>query len=59
MRTRLTNGATEAINGLVQSAKRLARGFRSLPPLMMSYLKAGKRQADLTPYRQLPTRWKQ
>ena len=29
MRTRLTNGAMEAINGLLQLAKRLARGFRS------------------------------
>ena len=30
LKTRLTNGAIEAVNGLLQLAKRLARGFRSL-----------------------------
>ena len=56
MRTRLTNGAMEAINGLLQLAKRLARGFRSLRHfLIMAYLKAGKLQLDLPSFRPLPT----
>jgi transposase len=56
MRTRLTNGAMEAINGLLQLAKRLARGFRSLRHFrIMAYLKAGKLQLDLPPFRPLLT----
>ncbi len=41
--SRISNGAVEAINGLIQSAKRKARGFRSSAYLMtMIYLIAGK-----------------
>jgi len=41
LKTRLTNGAIEAVNGLLQLAKRLARGFRSLRCFrIMAYLKA-------------------
>jgi len=41
LKTRLTNGAIEAVNGLLQLAKRLARGFRSLRYFrIMAYLKA-------------------
>lgn len=41
--TRVTNGLMEAINGLLQLAKRLARGFRSFKTFQtMGYLKAGK-----------------
>ena len=29
LRTRLTNGLAEAINGIIQTAKRKSRGFRS------------------------------
>jgi transposase len=56
MRTRLTNGAMEAINGLLQLAKRLARGFRSLRHFrIMAYLKAGKLQLNIPSLRPLPT----
>lgn len=56
MRTRLTNGAMEAINGLLQLAKRLARGFRSVRYFrIMAYLKAGKLQLDLPQFRPSPT----
>lgn len=41
--SRIRNGAAEAINGLIQSAKRRARGFRSSAYLTtMIYLIAGK-----------------
>lgn len=41
--SRISNGAMEAINGLIQSAKRKARGFRSTNYLItMIYLIAGK-----------------
>jgi transposase len=41
METRLTNGLIEAINGLLQLAKRMARGFRSFAIFRtMAYLKA-------------------
>jgi transposase len=41
LKTRLTNGAIEAVNGLLQLAKRLARGFRSLRYFrIIAYLKA-------------------
>ena len=30
LRTRVTNGAAEAINGIIQTVKRKARGFRSV-----------------------------
>lgn len=40
METRLTNGLIEAINGLLQLAKRMARGFRSFATFRtMAYLK--------------------
>jgi len=43
IKTRLTNGAIEAVNGLLQLAKRLARGFRSFRFFRtMAYLKASK-----------------
>ncbi|MDQ3622118.1 MAG: ISL3 family transposase [Verrucomicrobiota bacterium] len=43
METRVTNGAIEAVNGLIQLAKRMARGFRSFRYFqLMAYLKAGK-----------------
>jgi transposase len=41
--SRISNGVLEAINGLIQSAKRKARGFRSVEYLItMIYLIAGK-----------------
>lgn len=46
--TRLTSGAIEAINGIIQLAKRRARGYRSFPFLRaMSYLIAGKLNLQL------------
>jgi transposase len=40
LETRLTNGLIEAINGLLQLAKRLARGFRSFKTFqLMGYSK--------------------
>jgi transposase len=46
--TRVTNGVIEAINGLLQLAKRLARGFRSFKTFqLMGYLKAGKLKLTL------------
>jgi transposase len=48
LKTRLTNGAIEAVNGLLQLAKRLARGFRSLRYFrIMAYLKAAGLHFDL------------
>ena len=48
LKTRLTNGAIEAVNGLLQLAKRLARGFRSLRYFrIMAYLKASRLHLDL------------
>jgi transposase len=54
METRLTNGVIEAINGLLQLAKRMARGFRSFRNFrIMALLKAGRLELNLpTP---LPT----
>ncbi len=41
LKTRITHGAIEAVNGLLQLAKRLARDFRSLRYFrIMAYLKA-------------------
>lgn len=46
--TKFTNGAMEATNGLIQLAKRRARGFRSFPNLRtMAYLLASKLDLDL------------
>jgi transposase len=54
METRLTNGAMEAINGVLQLAKRIARGFRNFHYFRLAaYLKAGKLNLE-TP-RLLPT----
>jgi len=48
METRLTNGLIEAINGLIQLAKRMARGFRSFSNFqIMAYLKCAKLELDL------------
>lgn len=48
METRITNGLIEAINGLLQLAKRLARGFRSFENFRtMAYLKASHLQLNL------------
>ena len=41
--TRLTNAALEAVNGLLQMAKRIARGFRNFHYFRIAaYLKAGR-----------------
>lgn len=48
LETRVTNGVIEAINGLLQLAKRMARGFRSFRKFrLMALLKAGKLKLDL------------
>ncbi|EQD31496.1 transposase IS204/IS1001/IS1096/IS1165 family protein [mine drainage metagenome] len=49
VRTRVTNGMLEAFNGLIQSAKRRARGYRNPQTLiLMAYLIAGKLSFNLT-----------
>ena len=54
METRLTNGVMEAINGLLQLAKRIARGFRNFYYFRLAaYLKAGG--LNLQAPRLLPT----
>lgn len=54
LKTRVTNGVIEAINGLLQLAKRSARGFRSFKYFQaVAYLKAAKLKLDLPPL--LPT----
>ena len=54
METRLTNGVMEAINGLLQLAKRIARGFRNFYYFRLAaYLKAGA--LNLQAPRLLPT----
>lgn len=48
LETRVTNGLIEAINGLLQLAKRMARGFRSFKHFqVMAYLKAAKLRPQL------------
>lgn len=48
LQTRVTNGVIEAINGLLQLAKRMARGFRSFRNFrLMALLKAGRLPLDL------------
>lgn len=48
METRETNGVMEAVNGLLQLAKRMARGFRSFACFrLMALLKAGRLKLDL------------
>jgi transposase len=50
MKTRITNGLIEAINGLLQLAKRLARGFRSFKNFrIMAYLKAANLKLNIPP----------
>ena len=47
-RSRVTNGMLEAFNGLIQSAKRRARGYRNPQTLiLMAYLIAGKLSFNL------------
>lgn len=54
LETRLTNGVMEAINGLLQLAKRIARGFRNFHYFRLAaYLKAGG--LNLQAPRLLPT----
>ncbi|WP_231363736.1 ISL3 family transposase [Verrucomicrobium sp. 3C] len=48
LQSRVTNRLIEAINGLIQLAKRMARGFRSFRRLRIAaFLKAGKLRLDL------------
>jgi transposase len=50
--SRITNGLLEAVNGLIQSAKRRARGYRSTSYLVtMVYMIAGKLDLKLPPLR--------
>ena len=52
LKTRVTNGAIEAINGLLQLAKRLARGYRSLRNFQtMAYLKASQLDLQIPAFR--------
>ncbi len=46
---RITNGAIEAINGIIQLAKRRARGFRNFNYLRtIAYWNTGKLNIDLS-----------
>lgn len=48
METRLTNAAMEAVNGILQIAKRMARGFRNFHYFRIAaYLKAGGLQLNI------------
>lgn len=48
LETRLTNAAIEAINGILQMAKRIARGFRSFHYFRLAaYLKAGRLNLEI------------
>ena len=48
MQTRLSNAAMEAVNGILQIAKRMARGFRNFHYFRIAaYLKAGGLQLDI------------
>jgi len=50
LQTDLTNGLIEAINGLLQLAKRMARGFRGIEAFRaMAYLKTAKLKLNLPP----------
>lgn len=49
METRLTNAAMEAVNGILQIAKRMARGFRNFYYFRIAaYLKAGGLELKIT-----------
>jgi len=53
----IANGVVEAINGLIQSAKRRARGFRSVRNLItMIYLLLGKLDLQLPSIAPVPVR---
>lgn len=48
METRLTNAAMEAVNGIIQIARRMARGFRNFHYFRIAaYLKAGGLQLNI------------
>ena len=48
METRLTNAAMESVNGILQLAKRMARGFRNFHYFRITaYLKVGGLQLDI------------
>jgi len=54
LETRLTNAAIEAVNGLLQMAKRIAKGFRNFHYFRLAaYLKAGN--LDIHVHNPLPT----
>jgi transposase len=56
MRTRITNGATETINGLLPLAKKPARGYQSIRTFrIMAYLKAGKLKLEVQQLKSLLT----
>jgi len=43
METRLTNAAIEAVNGILQLTKRMAKGFRNFQYFRLAaYLRAGR-----------------
>lgn len=51
IKTRLTNAAMEAVNGVLQMAKRMARGFRNFPYFRLpAYLKAGRLNIQTVPF---------
>jgi hypothetical protein len=55
LETRLTNAAIEAVNGLLQMAKRIARGFRNFHYFRIAaYLKAARLNLQIP--HALPTR---
>jgi transposase len=55
LKARLTNGAIEAVNGLLLLAKCLARGFRSLHYFrIIAYLKAAGLDLDLPSFKPSP-----
>lgn len=48
LKDRITNGAAEALNGIIQTVKRKSRGFRTFRYFqMMIYLVASKLKFDL------------
>jgi transposase len=51
LETRLTNAAIEAVNGILQMAKRMARGFRNFHYFRLAaYLKAGHLNIHQSPF---------
>ena len=55
--SRLTQGPIEAINGIIQLAKRRARGFRNLTYRAIAYWVAGKLTLNLTPFSSTGNNW--